>query len=418
VAPPRKVKRTAPRPPRPGGARPADEVREDSGLSEPGDDDEQGELFGESEEDLAGLDQPSVFDAVVAATDWTAETLLRQIERSNIELNPAFQRRDAWDQKKKSKFIESLIVGLPIPQIVLAERKGRRGEFIVIDGKQRLLTLQQFSSGSLRLSGLDLRPDLNQFYIDSLSESDRLALETQTIRTVVVRNWLRDQFLYIVFHRLNTSSVPLSPQELRQALHPGPFVSFVNDFTAKNEEFYRLFRRRTPDFRMRDVEILVRYFAFLMFLPEYVGNLSPLLDLTCMRLNEDWPSQEEAVLSEAEACRTSISIVFDIFHENAFRRWNGSVYETPFNRAVFDVMTFYARRPDVRQAMTTSPNRVVEAFKHVCTRPEFVEAITTTTKSRQAILTRLSLWGAELEESLDLEIQKPTIDRSGRIAYT
>ena len=82
--------------------------------------------------------------AVVQGTDWTTETLVGQLQRGNIILNPRFQRRDAWQRPRKSKFIESLIVGLPIPQIVLAESKTERGKFIVIDGKQRLLAILQF----------------------------------------------------------------------------------------------------------------------------------------------------------------------------------------------------------------------------------------------------------------------------------
>jgi hypothetical protein len=186
------------------------------------------------------------------------------MSRKTIELTPEFQRRDAWDRRKKSRFVESLIVGLPVPQIVLAERRGRRGDFVVLDGKQRLLTLQQFTdpNGGFKLAGLDLRRDLNGKTYDSLPENDRSAFETQTVRTIVVRNWQSDEFLYIVFLRLNTESVPLSPQELRQALHPGPFVAFVNQFTAEHSEFYALFRRSEPDFRMRDVELLVRLYVF------------------------------------------------------------------------------------------------------------------------------------------------------------
>jgi hypothetical protein len=288
----------------------------------------------------------------------------------------------------------------------------------VIDGKQRLLTLQQFSAGALRLSGLDLRPDLNQATIETLAEGDKLALETQTVRTVVVRNWQHDEFLYIVFHRLNTSSVPLSPQELRQALHPGAFVSFVSSYTAENGEFPRLFKRSTPDFRMRDVEILVRYFAFIRFLPEYIGNLSPLLDLTCQRLNRDWIDSKDGILADADACREAIRVTYEVFGENAFRRWSGRSFEAPFNRAVFDVMTFYAREESVRDGMLAVSSEVVDSFKLLCREKGFVDAITTTTKSREAIYARLSMWGSVLESSIGLEVEKPTLDVSGRIAYT
>jgi hypothetical protein len=301
----------------------------------------------------------------------------------------------------------------------LAERRGRRGDYVVLDGKQRLLSLQQFTdaSGGFKLIGLDLRKDLNGLSYQGLPDKDRLALDTQTIRTIVVRNWQYEEFLYVVFLRLNTESVSLSPQELRQALNPGKFVNFVNDFTADNSEFYSLFRRDKPDFRMRDVELLVRYFAFRYFLPDYVGNLKPLLDTTCDRLNKDWAQSEQMIREEATACQRAISAITQIFGEEAFRRWNGRFFERPFNRAVFDVMTFYAREPRVREAMFALSEEVIASFKAVCEQAPFAEAITTTTKSREAILTRLRMWGQRLEGVTELSLPIPSLGPGGRIAY-
>ena len=79
----------------------------------------------ESEEDLTSLDATAFSQAVVFATDWTAETILRQLDKGNISLDPGYQRRDAWRPDRKSRFIESLLLGLPIPQLVLAEAKGK-----------------------------------------------------------------------------------------------------------------------------------------------------------------------------------------------------------------------------------------------------------------------------------------------------
>ena len=184
----------------------------------------------ESDEDIGSLDQISFSSAVVSGNDWTTETLLNQINKGNILLNPDFQRRDAWDKKRKSKFIESLILGLPIPQVVLAESKERRGAYIVLDGKQRLLSIRQFSADAddkvyeqLKLTGLEIRDDLKRKSLQDLRDDldlfdDLSAFENQPIRTVVIKNWPDEDFLYHVFLRLNTGSVPLSPQELRQAL--------------------------------------------------------------------------------------------------------------------------------------------------------------------------------------------------------
>src|SRR5713101_4190063 len=83
-------------------------------------------------------------ELVVYSRDWTIATIISQIEQKNIDLNPKFQRRNAWDDARRSKLIESLVAGLPVPEIVLAEDPKKKKAFIVIDGKQRLLTVSGF----------------------------------------------------------------------------------------------------------------------------------------------------------------------------------------------------------------------------------------------------------------------------------
>jgi len=75
----------------------------------------------EGEDDLQQVSPRQLTETVVAATDWTTETIVRQMDRRNININPSFQRRDAWTPDRKSTFIESVLLGLPIPQLVLAE---------------------------------------------------------------------------------------------------------------------------------------------------------------------------------------------------------------------------------------------------------------------------------------------------------
>lgn len=226
------------------------------------------EFEDESDElDVAEQLPPGSTAAVVTGTDWTTETIVSQLSRRNIQLNPRFQRRDAWNRERKSRFIESLIVGLPIPQIVLAESKSDRGKLIVLDGKQRLLTILQFwglgdgDNNAYALSGLTLRGDLKKKTFVNLStdasyEGDYNALCNQPIRTVVIRNWRDTNFLHTVFLRLNTGSVNLSPQELRQALLPGPFSNYIDESAGRSEALQKLLGIRGPDPRMRDIEIL------------------------------------------------------------------------------------------------------------------------------------------------------------------
>lgn len=380
-------------------------------------------------DDEEPVSRDAVTSAVVTDTDWTAETILSQLRRGNIQLNPRFQRRDAWDQIRKSRFIESLILGLPIPQLVLAEDKRRRGAFIVLDGKQRLLTLRQFAEGSslgaginesefrrLTLSGLDVRPDLHGYNLQRLeNEPNKLddlnAVLNQTVRTVVVRRWPNEEFLNLVFLRLNTGSVALSPQELRQALHPGGFSDFIDDFAAESTPMRRALRIKAPDFRMRDVELLLRYFGLRLYLPEYRGNLKAYLDKTVARLNLEWDVDESKIAELAADFDLSVEAAFNVFDKNAFFRWDGRAhrYERRFNRALFDAIMYQFADPTVRDLSIEKASLVEDALKDLCSKDtDFVRAIQTTTKSIGATFLRINKWGEVLGEVL--KVQLPTIE--------
>jgi len=374
----------------------------------------------ETVEDIEGVDQRTVSQAVVSATDWTTETVISQINKGNIQLNPRFQRRDAWEPDRKSRFIESLILGLPIPQLVLAEVKNKRGSYIVIDGKQRLLSIRQFAATAndpafnrLRLSGLSIRQDLRRLSLIDLREDpgrsdDLAAFENQPIRTVVIKNWGNEDFLYQVFLRLNTGSVPLSPQELRQALHPGPFVEFVDLASGESPTLRELLKLRRPDFRMRDAELLIRWYAFQHFFARYSGDLKGFLDLTCESLNDEWDVVEERVRAELGQFEAAYATAKAIFGQNVCRKWTPEGYEKPFNRAIYDVLMFYFAQEAVRQAAADRREDIEQAFKDLCEQnPEFLGSIERTTKSIGATSTRFSIWARELNRVLGLELASP-----------
>jgi hypothetical protein len=214
----------------------------------------------EQEQDTAiEVDRAKRFsEAVLFSSDWTVETVLSQLRKGNIHLNPNFQRREAWSNARKSKFIESVVIGLPIPQLVLAEISGKRGTYIVLDGKQRLLSLLRFTESAedraigFGLSSLEIRSDLARkkyyhFVHDPALEVDRNQFLNYTLRTVIIRNWPNTDFLHQVFLRLNTGSVTLSAQELRQAMAPGEFTSFADDYSAQSTQIQSLLGRDSAD---------------------------------------------------------------------------------------------------------------------------------------------------------------------------
>ena len=377
----------------------------------------------ENEDDVELVEGTDFSAAVVSGTDWTTETIINQINKNNIQLNPDFQRRDAWDKARKSNFIESLILGLPIPQLVLAERKDQRGAYIVLDGKQRLLSIRQFAAerddqvySSLKLSGLEIRMDLKGKNLHDLKEdanfyNDVAAFENQPIRTVVIKNWPSEEFLYHVFLRLNTGSVQLAPQELRQALHPGDFVSYVDAVAPDNEAIKSILKLNKPDFRMRDNELLLRYYALKNFLPDYAGDLKKFLDNTCLIFNRDWGHAKDTIVEQYQDLNLAHETILSIFGSNSYRKWFATDYEKKFNRAIFDIMVLSFSFPQVRDAVVGKEKEVEELFRKLCDGSyPFLASIETTTKSLKSTHTRISVWFNELNTILGTKLPNLELD--------
>jgi len=370
-----------------------------------------------------------VSQAVIYSTDWTTETVISQLQGGNIDFRPRFQRRDAWSVPRKSRFIESLILGLPIPQIVLAEKKEEKGRFIVLDGKQRLLTLLQFTgvaggkNNAFPLSALDIRKDLigrryQDLTDDPLLEPDRRQFSNQPIRSMVIRNWPNRDFLHLVFVRLNTGSVSLSPQELRQAAFPGPFVDYVDEASSSSKALKALLHTDEPDFRMRDIELLVRHIAFQFSIEDYAGNMKAFLDDACDQLNKSWPENQAQVQKRVEQFEKAVEAAIEIFgKDQVARKWTADGFEPRLNRAVLDVITFYFSDRAIRTAAARKAKAVVSAFKALCLEDDaFRTSIETTTKSLTATATRFNVWGTRLRRVLRASFNVPELEGK-RIAF-
>ena len=371
-------------------------------MSEPDDDEIDAILPDdqqENEEDLEG-GGISYKEVVVMNADWTIETINNQVNKGNIDLDPGFQRRAAWDDVRRSRLMESILVGLPIPNIVLAENRENRGRFIVIDGKQRLLTINEFMANQVILKGLDLRPDLNGRNFESLDASDKEYLENNTLRATVIRNWTDENFLFTMFFRLNSGSLPLSPQELRKALIGGKLINAVENYISTSVAFHEVFGV-VPDKRMRDSELVLRFIAFDRGYESYSGNLKQFLDITTRFYESNWEQQHSDL--KQRFCRLDRALIcaHTIFEDNVFKKWLGDGYERRINRAIFDCITrFFADEAISDEAIKQAPH-IRHAYKEICQDQNFRDAIERTTKSQSATRNRIDLWGKALGRVLD-----------------
>ena len=351
----------------------------------------------EDESDLEG--QISFKDAVVLNADWTIETINLQIKKGNIDLQPGFQRRVAWDDTRKSRLLESIIVGMPVPNIVLAENKDHRGRFIVIDGKQRLVAISEFISEKYKLKGLDIRQDLNDKFFNELPTEDREYLENATLRSTLIRNWKDQKFLYAIFFRLNSGSLPLSPQELRKALIGGNLLNSIEQYLLNSKSFKDVFGD-VLDKRMRDSELVLRFIAFDCGLTSYAGNFKEFLDSTTNYFELDWKNRESEAMQAFARLDSALRLTLSIFGHDAFKKWLGDRYERVINRAVFDCVARFFAENAVMNAINGNETAVVNAFKAICLDRDFKDSIEKTTKTVHATFHRIDVWGQALSNSL------------------
>lgn len=378
--------------------------------------------FTDEEFESNDIREEDLREIVVFASDWTTETVVSQLKRKSIDINPLFQRRDAWDIKKKSKYIESLILGLPIPQIVLAEIT--KGVCSVLDGKQRLLTLLQFfglsedSRKKFKLKGCDLRPDLDGKTIDDFENDSNLSelynsLLNQTIRSVIIRNCKNPRILELVFIRLNTGSVQLSPHELRLARIPGDFMTYIDSQSYENAPLHFLLGCKGADFRMRDAELLTRFFAFKYRLNKYSGELSNFLDDSSQYFNDNWEKVKEEIKTTMAAFTVGCEFLISIFNDHACRKWNKDHYEKRFNRAIFDAFIYYFSDNKIISLLKGKENEIENAYKELCcSSDDFLESVGVSTKKVVSVFNRIYIIGKMLNDKFDLSISLPSLNNN------
>lgn len=266
--------------------------------------------FIEVEEETYPIDE---FELTTTPNDFNTLTLISFI-RSKVFKIPSFQRHFVWDIKKSSKLIESLLIGLPIPQIFLYE-KGKN-EFLVIDGQQRLMSLYYFFSGrfpknekrselrkifdengfippeilsnddyfnkfNLRLDGI-ADGQSNKFdgkNYETLGES-QTTLNLATIRNMVIKPVAQDSedgAMFEIFNRLNSGGVNLAPQEIRMSLYHSEFLELLVKLN-EHPKWRLILAKKIIDVRLNDVEALLRSFAMAIYLDKYKSSVNGFLN--------------------------------------------------------------------------------------------------------------------------------------------
>lgn len=288
----------------------------------------------ELEED-EGFGQIDEYDIVASPNDFNTLTINSFIEQGAIKI-PPFQRNYVWDKRRASKLIESLILGLPVPQVFLYEEG--RNDFLVIDGQQRLLTVlffvkQRFprkekrsalrdffnTDGGISAEILDNDEYFEDFELSLPSPPGRAGnkfsglkyssldqygrqFDLRTIRVIIVKQVSPerdDSSMFEMFNRLNTGGVNLNPQEIRASLYHSDFFEAV--FRLNRNPVWRdLLGSAEPDSRMKDMEVVLRSLALREGVESYSGSMTAFVNRFCSSAKSFDAAKIESIAAEWE----------------------------------------------------------------------------------------------------------------------
>lgn len=193
--------------------------------------------------------------------------LKRRYDRGNICLDPDFQRNEVWNTRQKSELIESVVMGIPLPLIYLAETM--EGKLIIVDGRQRLTTFFRYMNNEFALSGLKIMTELNSCRFRDLEKDEkkrRYAAEIEDFQLVIqiIKYPTPDRVRFDIFDRVNRGGTPLNNQEMRNALYQGAATKLLNQL-ADSPEFKDATGHSISALHMKDKYIILRALSFYLW---------------------------------------------------------------------------------------------------------------------------------------------------------
>lgn len=228
--------------------------------------------------------------------EYTVELLVSKYkeglkEGKNEIFIPHYQRKFVWDEKRQSKFIESLLIGLPIPYMFTADTNDGRSE--IIDGSQRIRTLDYFLNNQLSLEGLEKLTALEGFHFKDLPLARQRRFKKKTVRLIELTDKAQWEVRKDMFERINSTPVVLTDMEIRRGAYEGRFMDFIQA-CSQDSRFHRLcpVSDKRSD-REEYAELVIRFFAYSENLNKFVHSVKGFLDAYVAEKNKNGFDEEQ-----------------------------------------------------------------------------------------------------------------------------
>ena len=236
----------------------------------------------EAEEQIKKLRKEIDYDT----RDYSIDFLVQRYGEGEFYIPDEYQRQYIWEDANKTRFIESILLGLPIPFMFFSDTDDGRCE--IIDGAQRTQTLVEFMDNELKLVNLKKLSALNNFTYSDLPDYFKRKFNKTTMRIIVLSDETTIEIRQEIFNRINTTGVQARPSEIRRGSYAGPFMDFLKECT-ENPVFMRVCPvSKISKKRYDDLELVLRFFAFISNYKSFVHRVDEFLDSYVESIQDDF----------------------------------------------------------------------------------------------------------------------------------
>lgn len=350
-------------------------------------------------------------DSLFNISSWGADLSFRELVSMYEEdelVKPELQRKYVWDKVEASRFIESILLGLPVPSVFLAQSGSQK---LIVDGYQRIMTVYDYMRGIFsadkKVFKLSNSEKINARWrnkaFSELSTDDQRKIKSTTIHAIIFEQKKPendDTSLYQVFERINTSGRTLTPQEIRNCVYQGSFNTMLFEIN-ENKTWRKLFGTEEPDSRMRDIEYILRFFT--MKTNAVLDSDSKQISLK-KALNDFMKAHKEdasmSIQQFKDEFEKTVQLVNDHLGENAFKNYTRNKFSKKFHPAIFDAIMVATFLIDAKGIPLTDVS--AEKHKELLANEEFKSAVSKRTTDIENIRKRISLAG-EILFGVDLK---------------
>jgi Protein of unknown function DUF262 len=315
------------------------------------------------------------------------ELVIRKWDKGLVKIDPEFQRNFVWKSREMSLFIESIILNFPIPPLYLNQNV--KGEFIVVDGRQRLTTLRKFLKNEFRLEGLEVLTSLNGKNFENLGtlgNGYQAKIEDKKLNIFLIKPSVSLKVVYDIFYRINTGGTQLERQEIRHAIFQGKSTALLKKLSEKDYFKQAIDNGIKPD-RMKDREAVLRCLAFKILKIETYSTMSSFVENSMRDINKLSDTQIEKLEIEFER---TIKWSYTIFNNKNFR------IPTPQTRGVINMAVmesiFYFLSNQTDEFLTKNQHSIrTNFFEHLVPNKDYIDAVQSATGDKRRVFSRFHL---------------------------